>query len=118
MVGASESKTPAGTNATNALILKLTRNGALDTSFGNGGTVQVDLGGTADWFYGTTLLRTGKVAVSGYKGNVPADTDDAAIARFDVGYVSPVPVASIAGVKHNAKLTRGPARSRARSRAR
>jgi uncharacterized delta-60 repeat protein len=108
LAGATETLVPGVGAATNALLAVLKPNGALDTSFGKGGVLQVDPGGTADWFYGTTLLPSGKVIAVGYKGGVPTDGDDAAIARFDVGYV-PVPVATVAGIEADAKLKRGPA---------
>ena len=107
LAGATETLVTGVGAATNALAVVLKPNGTLDTSFGKGGVLQVDPGGTADWFYGTTLLPSGKVVAVGYKGGVPTSGDDASIARFDVGYV-PAPVAAIAGIKHNATLKRGP----------
>ena len=107
LAGATETLVTGVGAATNALAVVLKPNGTLDTSFGKGGVLQVDPGGTADWFYGTTLLPSGKVVAAGYKGGVPTSGDDASIARFDVGYV-PAPVAAIAGIKHNATLKRGP----------
>ena len=107
LAGATETLVTGVGAATNALAVVLKPNGTLDTSFGKGGVLQVDPGGTADWFYGTTLLPSGKVVAVGYKGGVPTSGDDASIARFDVGYV-PAPVAAIAGIRHNATLKRGP----------
>jgi uncharacterized delta-60 repeat protein len=107
LVGATETLIAGGTLATNALAIVLKPDGTPDTAFGNGGVLQVDPGGTADWYYGSTLLSSGKVAVAGYKGGVPSTGDDAAIARFDVGFV-PAPVAAVAGIKHLGTLKRGP----------
>jgi hypothetical protein len=107
LAGAMETLVTGVGAATNALAILLKPNGTLDTSFGKGGVLQVDPGGTADWFYGTTLLSSGKVVAVGYKGGVPSSGDDASIARFDVGYV-PAPAAAVAGIRHNTTLKRGP----------
>src|SRR4029079_15691162 len=48
-----------------------------------------------------------KVIAVGYKGGIPTSGDDAALARFDVGFV-PGPNAAIAGVEPNAQLKKGP----------
>ena len=108
MAGATETLITGGTLATNALAVMLKPNGTLDTSFGKGGVLQVDPGGSADWFYGTTLLESGRVVAVGYKGGTPSTGDDAAVARFDVGYVPPAPLAAIAGIKHGATLATAP----------
>jgi uncharacterized delta-60 repeat protein len=107
LVGAMETLITGGTFATNALGVLLKPDGTLDTSFGDGGLLQVDPGGTADWFYGSALLQSGKIAVAGYKGGIPSTGDDASVARFDVGFV-PVPVAAVAKIKHLVTLKRGP----------
>ena len=75
---------PDATNI-NAMLVLLDKNGVLDPSFGTGGTLQVDLGGPADSFFGVALTPDGKHAiVTGYKGMEPATGDDAVVARVAV----------------------------------
>ncbi|MEA2843463.1 MAG: hypothetical protein QOJ69_1134 [Actinomycetota bacterium] len=68
-----------------AMLVLLDENGVLDPGFGTGGTLQVDLGGPADSFFGVALTPDGKHAiVTGYKGTEPATGDDAVVARVAV----------------------------------
>ena len=61
------------------------KDGALDTGFGNGGKLQVDLGGPSDSFFGVALTPDGKHAiVAGYKGADPTTGDDAVLARVAI----------------------------------
>ena len=72
---------PDATNI-NAMLVLLEKDGALDTGFGTGGTLQVDLGGPSDSFFGVALTPDGKHAiVAGYKGTDPTTGDDSVIAR-------------------------------------
>jgi hypothetical protein len=100
-----------GTNGVASIGAVFQENGqtiqAVENPRQGGGALQIDPGGTADWYYGSTLLSSGKVAVARYKGGVPSTGDDAAIARFDVGFV-PVPAAAVVGIGRLAKLRRGP----------
>lgn len=75
---------PDATNI-NAMLVLLKEDGALDTAFGQGGILQVDLGGPSDSFYGVALTADGKHAmVAGYKGADPTTGDDAVLARVAV----------------------------------
>ncbi len=75
---------PDATNI-NAMLVLLEKDGALDTGFGTGGTLQVDLGGPSDSFFGVALTPDGKHAiVAGYKGADPTTGDDAVLARVAV----------------------------------
>ncbi len=75
---------PDATNI-NAMLVLLEEDGALDTGFGTGGILQVDLGGPADSFFGVALTADGKHAiVAGYKGAEPTTGDDAVIARVAI----------------------------------
>ncbi len=72
---------PDATNI-NAMLVLLDRDGHLDTGFGKGGILQVDLGGPADSFFGVALTTDGKHAlVAGYKGTEPTTGDDSVLAR-------------------------------------
>ena len=75
---------PDATNINGMLVL-LEKDGALDTEFGSGGKLQVDLGGPSDSFFGVALTPDGKDAVVvGYKGADPVTGDDAVVARVTV----------------------------------
>ena len=66
----------------NAMLVLLEKDGTLDTRFGRGGILQVDLGGPSDSFFGVTLTADGTHAfVAGYKGADPTTGDDAVVAR-------------------------------------
>ena len=72
---------PDATNI-NAMLVLLGRDGVLDAGFGKGGTLQVDLGGPSDSFFGVALTPDGRHAiVAGYKGADPTTGDDAVLAR-------------------------------------
>lgn len=72
---------PDATNI-NAMLVLLEEDGALDTDFGTGGILQVDLGGPSDSFFGVAITADGKHAiVAGYKGTDPTTGDDAVLAR-------------------------------------
>jgi uncharacterized delta-60 repeat protein len=75
---------PDATNI-NAMLVLLEKDGALATGFGNGGKLQVDLGGPSDSFFGVALSPDNKYAfVTGYKGADPVTGDDAVIARVAI----------------------------------
>ncbi len=75
---------PDATNV-NAMLVLLEKDGALDTAFGTGGLLQVDLGGPSDAFFGITMSADGRNAlVVGYKGLDPNTGDDAVLARVAV----------------------------------
>ncbi len=65
-----------------AMVVKLTATGELDTTFGPNGRRLFDIGGPNDSFFGVALSpdKTG-VAVVGYLGRDPAgsDKDDSAV---------------------------------------
>jgi uncharacterized delta-60 repeat protein len=70
-----------------AAVAMLTRNGALDTSFGTQGKMRFDLGGSADFFWGVALnpART-HVALVGVKGvgTTGMGNDDAVVMMLPV----------------------------------
>lgn len=68
-----------GTNADLALA-KFNADGSLDTGFGTGGTVTVDLGGT-DGFNAVAVQTDGRVVAAGFAG--PPSTPDTVVARFE-----------------------------------
>ncbi len=75
---------PDATNI-NAMLVLLEEDGALDTGFGTGGILQVDLGGPSDSFFGVSLTADGKHAiVAGYKGADPTTGDDSVLARVAI----------------------------------
>ena len=66
----------------NAMLVLLDRDGALDSGFGTGGILQVDLGGPADSFFGVAVTPDSKHAIiAGYKGTEPTTGDDSVLAR-------------------------------------
>lgn len=76
-------------NATNVdgIVVMLTKDGALDTSFGTSGYVLSDLGGPADSWYGVALSPDKKsVIVAGYKGTdaTSGGNDDAVLTRINL----------------------------------
>jgi uncharacterized delta-60 repeat protein len=68
-----------------AMVVVMTKDGQLDTSFGEGGILVSDLGGPADAWYGVALSPDKKaVYVTGYKGVEGSGNDDAVIAKFKI----------------------------------
>ncbi len=66
-------------DTSDAMIAILTKDGALDATFGTGGKVVFDLGGTGDQFWGAALSPDGKrLLVVGVKGS-SATHDDVAV---------------------------------------
>ena len=66
-------------------LVRYTTQGGLDASFGQGGVVTTDFGGTRDEAWGLVVQRDGKIVVAGHRftgasGSGPADF---ALARYD-----------------------------------
>ena len=63
-------------DAIDGLVVVLDADGALDTAFGDGGHLLVDLGQTADGIFGVTVSADGSAAwLAGFSGGTP-DTDE------------------------------------------
>lgn len=76
-------------NATNidAMVVLFTKDGQLDKSFGDGGTLISDLGGPADGWWGVALSADKKhIYLAGYKGTdaTSGGNDDAVVARLSI----------------------------------
>lgn len=80
---------PSATNL-DAMLVMLTRAGALDTSFDGDGILLVDLGGPADSFWGSALTRDLRAVVAGYKGADPTTGDNAVVARVRQSLLLPL----------------------------
>ncbi|MDP1847007.1 MAG: delta-60 repeat domain-containing protein [Solirubrobacteraceae bacterium] len=79
----------AGSSATAAgdliaAVYLLRPNGKFETTFGVGGAMKVDMGGTVDAFFGLSdTLSDTRATVAGYRGTGGA-TDDAAVVRLNL----------------------------------
>jgi uncharacterized delta-60 repeat protein len=68
-----------------AAIYLLRPNGRLETSFGNGGALKVDLGGNGDAFFGLSDTASDtRATVAGYKAVTGGAGDDAAAVRVNL----------------------------------
>jgi uncharacterized delta-60 repeat protein len=68
-----------------AAIYLLRPNGRFETSFGNGGALTVDLGGTGDAFFGLSDTASDtRATVAGYKAVTGGAGDDAAVVRANL----------------------------------
>jgi uncharacterized delta-60 repeat protein len=73
-------------------VTRLKPNGALDPTFGTGGTAMIDFGSLADVTGGAALQPDGKIVVAGYT----QDSEDVAVARLNANG-SPDPTFGTAG---------------------
>ncbi|MDP2712614.1 MAG: hypothetical protein Q8O56_15475 [Solirubrobacteraceae bacterium] len=81
-----------GPTVLNGAVYLLRANGQFETTFGNGGMVSVDLGGTADAFFAISDTgSTTQAHVAGYKAVTPGTGDDAATVRVDLNAANPGP---------------------------
>jgi uncharacterized delta-60 repeat protein len=65
-------------------LARYNANGSLDTSFGSGGKVLTDLGGTGDGAYALAIQKDGKIVAAGFSNaNGSGDYDDFALARYN-----------------------------------
>jgi uncharacterized delta-60 repeat protein len=68
-----------------AAIYLLRPNGQFETSFGDGGALKVDLGGTGDAFFGLSDTASDtRATVAGYKAVTGGTGDDAAVVRVNL----------------------------------
>lgn len=80
------------------ILVRYTKNGQVDTSFGNAGVVDAGIGGRASAFFGAALSKDGTtVAAAGWDGRALAGTgatqqDNGLIARVTVKPVEPTVV--------------------------
>ena len=73
-------------------VTRLTPTGALDLTFGAGGTASIDFGSLADLAAGAALQPNGKIVVAGYTQS----SEDVAVARLNANG-SPDPTFGVAG---------------------
>lgn len=80
----------AGSSATAAgdligAVYLLRPNGTFETTFGNGGALKVDLGGTGDAFFGLSDTASDtRATVAGYRGVTGGAGDDGAVIRVNL----------------------------------
>ncbi len=67
----------------NAILVRYSANGQIDTSFGTGGKVWLDIGGAQDIFKSVALQSNGKIAVTG-EGRFAGQTADILMARYNI----------------------------------
>ncbi|MEZ4752460.1 MAG: hypothetical protein R3B54_18065 [Bdellovibrionota bacterium] len=71
-----------GTNSRDAAIIRLNTNGTLDTSFGTGGRVTLDVSGDDDEWFAVAIDTSNKVLVAGFTENGNTASRDWILARY------------------------------------
>lgn len=64
----------AGWEGSNVMVLRYTASGTLDTTFGTGGKVIINLAGSAENAYAVEIQSDGKIVVAGWVNNTTTDT--------------------------------------------
>ena len=103
---------PFGGGTDKLALVRLTSAGALDTGFGSGGKVAVDLGGKGDGANALVIQSDGKILAAGYTGVSPYGTN-LAVVRFtsagalDTSFGSSGKTTTSLGVSGNASAING-----------
>lgn len=64
-------------------LARYNSNGSLDTSFGTGGKVRIDLADSQDELFKVAIQSDGKIVAAGHAYNSAANTDNVVVARYN-----------------------------------